>query len=482
MPNHLSFSIRRDQLTSRILIPKYYDPELTESLGVAEQQFELVPLRELLEPGDAGSRLGDWIRREHYGSGEIPFVRTSDLSHWRVRADFKKGVSEDIYLEYAAKQDVRANDILMVAHGTYLVGAVAIVTASETRMVLQDHVFRLRLCEDAPVSAHYLLAALTTSFCRRQIRARQFSADIIDKIGDRHLEVHVPIPRDQRLVDTVSTMVRSIVDGQDAARREISAVCDSNMRMLRERAEARFAFAVPVAGIRNRVLLPKYYDPVLEAALTQAEAADTEPWVTVGDLVEQGMLSAATGIEVGKLAYGTGTIPFLRTSDIADLEVKRDPKQGVSEAIYHEHALKAAVESEDLLLVRDGTYLVGSTAIVGADVGRALVCGGLYRLRVRDRERLDPYVLLALLNHPLARRQMRARQFTRDVIDTLGKRLLEVKIPSPFSDSAREKGRRLAEVMQHKTELKSQISAAIALLEPPIPPVARGRPGWSMRG
>jgi type I restriction enzyme M protein len=44
---------------------------------------------------------------------------------------------------------------------------------------------------------------------------------------------------------------------------------------------------------------------------------------------------------------------------------------------------------------------------------------------------MDPYLLLALLNAPIVRRQMRAKQFTRDIIDTLGKRLFEVLLPIP---------------------------------------------------
>jgi type I restriction enzyme M protein len=35
------------------------------------------------------------------------------------------------------------------------------------------------------------------------------------------------------------------------------------------------------------------------------------------------------------------------------------------------------------------------------------------------------------LNAPIVRRQMRAKQFTRDIIDTLGKRLFEVSLPIP---------------------------------------------------
>ena len=44
---------------------------------------------------------------------------------------------------------------------------------------------------------------------------------------------------------------------------------------------------------------------------------------------------------------------------------------------------------------------------------------------------MDPYLLLAVLNTPVVRRQMRSKQFTRDIIDTLGKRLFEVLLPVP---------------------------------------------------
>lgn len=51
------------------------------------------------------------------------------------------------------------------------------------------------------------------------------------------------------------------------------------------------------------------------------------------------------------MAYGTGTIPFVRTSDFANWEIKHDPKQGVSEQIYNAYATKEDVQAEDILLV-----------------------------------------------------------------------------------------------------------------------------------
>ena len=85
----------------------------------------------------------------------------------------------------------------------------------------------------------------------------------------------------------------------------------------------------------------------------------------------------------------------------------------------------------DIFVVRDGTYLVGISCILTEKDNKILYCGGLYKLRIEKPEKLDPYLLLALLNAPIVRRQMRAKQFTRDIIDTLGKRLFEVLLPIP---------------------------------------------------
>jgi hypothetical protein len=369
----------------------------------------------------------------------------------------------------------------MVAHGTYLVGEVAIVAPGEEKLVLQDHVFRIRVSPSSGVDPWSLLAYLSTGFVRRQVRARQFSADIIDKLGDRHLRIKVPIPRNSAKRQETKAEVQSIVEEQTRMRAAIRAAASSDLKMQPERATARYGFTVRRQQIRNRTLIPKYYDPVLDAELKTIEALEQEPWIPLATLVDQRVMSAGTGVEVGKMAYGTGEVPFIRTSDIADWEVKSDVKQGVSRAIYERYKKKASLSPGDVLLVRDGTYLVGSSAMLGPEDTPALFCGGIYRLRVLRTDKANPNTLLAFLNLPVVRRQMRARQFTRDVIDTIGSRLLEVRIPSPFSARAQELGQRVERIMQSKAQIKARIGRLINSIEPPSLKEATGRPAWSMR-
>ena len=188
--------------------------------------------------------------------------------------------------------------------------------------------------------------------------------------------------------------------------------------------------------ISERIFLPKYYEPSIATRLEQMRTSCD--LITIGELEETKRLSLATGDEIGKMAYGTGKIPFLRTSDFSNWEIKHDPKQGISEEIYDEYAAKQDLKEGDVLLVRDGTYLVGSSCIVTSADSKALYCGGLYKIRSLDHTGLNPYLLLGLLNSYIVKRQFRTKQFTRDVIDTLGKRVKEVTLPIPRSDELRE--------------------------------------------
>jgi hypothetical protein len=480
MNTHLHFTLSRRQLVDRILIPKFYDPDLDEAAGLAAKDYDLPTLGDLLQADKNGSQLGVWLPRENYGSGSIPFARTSDFFHWRIRPDFKKGISAEVFTEYCHRIDIKAGDLLMVAHGSYLVGDVALVTESDVPLLVSDHVFRLRLRDVSKVHPNLLLAAMSTKFVKRQVRARQFSAEIIDKIGNRHLGIKVPIPRSAQLRSKIIELVAEVMDRHVLVRKGI-AQSTTVQRAPGPRAVSHFGFTIPRIALVNRILVPRYYDPDLELDIQALEKASGEKWVTIGSLVDAGVLRASAGVEVGKMAYGTGSIPFVRTSDLVDWELFRDPTQGVSQDIYDEYEGKGSLKAEDVIVVRDGTYLVGSSAIVLDEDLPALFCGGIVRLRVANKKLLSPYALMGLLNLPAVRRQMRCKQFTRDVIDTLGPRLLEVRLPPPGSRTVETMEKIVGDVMSIKGEIKTLMNRAAALLEPPVPATALGRPAWSMR-
>ena len=136
--NHRGFVLRSDQIRNRILVPKYYNPELDAYLLSLSRTHDLVPIKSLLESKALSVETGVEIGKMAYGTGLIPFVRTSDLSNWEIKAAFKHGVSQAIYEEFESRVDVRAGDILVVRDGTYLIGTTSIVTESDVPMLFQS--------------------------------------------------------------------------------------------------------------------------------------------------------------------------------------------------------------------------------------------------------------------------------------------------------------------------------------------------------
>jgi type I restriction enzyme M protein len=84
-------------------------------------------------------------------------------------------------------------------------------------------------------------------------------------------------------------------------------------------------------------------------------------------------------------------------------------------------------------MVRDGTYLVGTCAMVSENDTKIVYQSHLYKIRSNDHEKVNPWLLLALVTSPIVKQQIRSKQFTQDVIDTLGKRVYELVLPFPKS-------------------------------------------------
>lgn len=227
----LGFVVSRDDLSGHILCPRYYDPLLKSQLAALENSHRLVTFGSLLAEGVLEMQSGDELGKLAYGTGPVPFIRTSDISNWELKADPKHGVDRRLYLSLKHRQDVRTNDILMVKDGTYLIGTCAIVTDHDAEIVYQSHLYKIRVRpNNVGLDAPLLLALLSSRVVQRQIRSKQFTHDIIDSLGDRIRELVLPIPRGDETRRTVSAQVQKAValraEARELARRARLAVVE----------------------------------------------------------------------------------------------------------------------------------------------------------------------------------------------------------------------------------------------------------------
>ena len=225
-PGRLGFLLPRPNVIDNILIPRYYNPQISEDIKRMEQDYRFVTLAELEQQEALSFITGVEVGKINYGSGRIPFIRTSDISNWEIKTDFKHGVSQAIYEQYRPKADIREEDILMVKDGTYLVGTCAIVTQGDLPMLFQSHLYRIRVLKPEIINPWLLLVLLSTPIVRLQIRAKQFTQDIIDTLGSRVREIAVPIPRSDQESSRLTTECRHIVQTRASLRQKANQLVD----------------------------------------------------------------------------------------------------------------------------------------------------------------------------------------------------------------------------------------------------------------
>lgn len=216
--NNLGFIISSNNIRDEVLAPRAYNG-LNIKAACAEETYSLITMGQLIEEKVISISTGHELGKLAYGTGRIPFIRTSDISNWGIKSDPKHLVSEELYEQLSEKQDVREGDILMVKDGSYLIGTCAMITQYDTKIIYQSHLYKIRVADNNAygLTKYYLLAALSSDFVRKQIAANTFSHDIINSLGDRLKELVIPIRKDKQKRQDISEMVKeSIIESANA--------------------------------------------------------------------------------------------------------------------------------------------------------------------------------------------------------------------------------------------------------------------------
>ncbi|MGB8226553.1 MAG: N-6 DNA methylase [Sedimentisphaerales bacterium] len=211
---HLGFSQDYTTLSDHIFIPEYYNPEIKKDLLTLQKsgKYQLVTIGELIDKSILQIRRGNEIGSQFYGTGDIPFVRTTDIVNWEMKIDPVKAVAEEIYDQYKKQQDVRENDILFVNDGTFLIGKTTIITKFDIRIILQSHLKKIRVLDDKILNPFYLLYLLNTKIVRRQIDSKTFVQATLSTLGDRLTEIVLPISTDKKIINKITKEMKDLIE------------------------------------------------------------------------------------------------------------------------------------------------------------------------------------------------------------------------------------------------------------------------------
>ena len=167
-----------------------------------------------------------------YGLGNIPFIRTSEISNWEVKLDSYKKTSEEVYNQFKDKQNIEVGDILLVKDGgPNLIGKTAYITELDTKIIIQSHIFQIKVLEnDEFINSYLLLHLLNLDIVQNQIKAITFVQGTIATIGNRIMEVSLPIPSNISKRKEISKFIKQIVDEKIEIRKKIERLSLDSFR------------------------------------------------------------------------------------------------------------------------------------------------------------------------------------------------------------------------------------------------------------
>jgi type I restriction enzyme M protein len=182
-------------------------------------------------------------------------------------------------------------------------------------------------------------------------------------------------------------------------------------------------------------MVPRYYDQRLSDEVARDAARLSSSIITLGELIKAGLVSIRKGHEVGSEAYGSGDVPFVRTSDIHNFEVSHDPTNCVSDEIYDRYRDQQKLQPGNILLVVDGRYKIGRCAILHEWTTKCVVQSHLRIISLTPKATFAPVALLYALALPSVQREIRRLVFIQSTLGGLGSRISEIRLPDPRSSA-----------------------------------------------
>jgi type I restriction enzyme M protein len=229
--NTLGFIVPTNETNEHIYIPETYKPEIKQTLFKIKKSndYNLVKLGELVDSGILQIKRGNEIGSKYYGTGNVPFVRTTDIVNWEIKVNPVKSVAEEIYLQYKKQQDVKETDILFVNDGTFLIGRSAMVTDLDIKCIIQSHLRKIRIIKPEELNPYYIFYLINTKLVQQQIEMFTFVQATLSTLGNRIMDLQLPIHKNTSKVLEISKEVENIITLKKNLKKRSSILIENSL-------------------------------------------------------------------------------------------------------------------------------------------------------------------------------------------------------------------------------------------------------------
>jgi len=226
------------------------------------------------------------------------------------------------------------------------------------------------------------------------------------------------------LVDAATGKRTSVID--DALERDVRALLGNE--------PADSLVWVDAHDVKSTgVAVPAYYD---ERTLDDYRVERTRKWpaykdVSIGDLIESGELIVRGGHGSPSADVRTGTVPYIKVSDLRAGQVNINPTNRVSEVVARRHwkGAESGLEPFDLITPARTSKNIGDLAVLMPGQEQVVLTKEVLVLRPGPRADFDSFYLLWAMSLRIVREQWRRIVFMQTNREDTGNRYREIVIP-----------------------------------------------------
>lgn len=196
----------------------------------------------------------------------------------------------------------------------------------------------------------------------------------------------------------------------------------------------KYVFNVNVDDIVNDLYVPRYYwAKKIEGLQEEAKKQNLE-FIRVKELIDKRIIKVFRGHGAPPSEFkGRGEVPYVRADDIVGWELYKSPNTMIPFEVYKKaKGKKFDLEPKDIVFVKEGSYRIGSVALVSPfDIEILLNHHSLvFRVINEDNEYgIDAYYLLYLFSHNLTQRQLYNKIMIDTTLPNIGDRWKELYLP-----------------------------------------------------
>jgi len=195
------------------------------------------------------------------------------------------------------------------------------------------------------------------------------------------------------------------------------------------------ATLAPEEVFKKRVLVPTYYDHRLNEPINNLLARKNVKGVSIGQLVDQGVIKVRGGHGSPGNDQRTGHIPYIKVSDIRGLRVNINPTNLVSESVARRmwRGASSGLEAWDVLTPNRASSNIGEFAILLPGEEQIVITKEVFIFRLLKDKLYDPFYLLWALSLKAVREQWRRIALMQTNREDCGERYREIILPQPRS-------------------------------------------------